>query len=93
VREFIKNEIPEIFAVPSNATYLLWIDCSKITDDSNDLAHFIRSETGLYLTAGAIYGGNGRTFLRMNVACPRSTVSDGLARLKAGVHAYCNRKG
>ena len=92
VREFIKNEIPEIFAVPSNATYLLWLDCSKITEDSNDLARFIRSETGLYLTAGSIYGGNGRAFLRMNTACPRATIDDGLARLKAGVRAYCSRK-
>ena len=92
VREFIKNEIPEIFAVPSNATYLLWLDCSKITEDSNDLARFIRSETGLYLTAGAIYGGNGRTFLRMNVACPRATLDEALDRLEAGVTALLARQ-
>ena len=92
VREFIKKEIPEIFAVPSDATYLLWLDCSKITEDSKELAAFIRSETGLYLTAGSVYGGNGNKFLRMNVACPNATVDDGLARLKAGVRAYCSKR-
>ena len=92
VCEFIKKEIPEIFAVPSDATYLLWLDCSKITEDSKELAAFIRSETGLYLTAGSVYGGNGNKFLRMNVACPNATVDDGLARLKAGVRAYCSKR-
>ena len=45
----------------------------------------LRRKTGLFLSDGAIYGGNGGKFLRMNLACPRATVLEGLDRLKQAV--------
>ncbi len=85
VVEFLKWELPEIEVVSTDVTYLLWLDCSAITDDSEELAKRIRQATGLYLSDGAEYGGNGKYFLRMNVACNRDTLQDGLKRLKQGV--------
>ncbi|WP_317286390.1 hypothetical protein [Absiella sp. AM54-8XD] len=58
------------------------VDCHKICDDSKLLANFIRKHTGLYLSDGAAYGENGKSFLRMNIACPNSRLLDGLRRLK-----------
>ena len=86
--EFIKKEIPKIHLVPSEATYLLWIDCRKITEDSEKLAAFLRKETGLYLSSGIQYGKTGEGFLRMNIACPRAVLKDGLQRLKGGITLY-----
>lgn len=88
VAEFVKKELPMLTLLPSNATYLLWLDCGKLTTDSGQLARFIRRKTGLFITGGAVYRGNGNQFLRMNVACARSVLEDGLRRLKAGVEAY-----
>ena len=88
VRDFIASVLPDIRVVPSRATYLLWLDCSGLGGDAAAIASFIRRETGLYLSAGDQYGGNGSHFLRMNVACPRALVLDGLSRLKQGMHAY-----
>ena len=82
VREFIKKELPEIRCVKQNATYLMWLDMSAYTDDSARLAMDIRKKTGLFLSAGSIYGGNGSAFLRMNVAAPVSLVEDGMHRLR-----------
>ncbi len=82
VREFIKKELPEIRCVEQNATYLMWLDMSAYTDDSARLAMDIRKKTGLFLSAGSIYGGNGSAFLRMNVAAPASLVEDGMHRLR-----------
>ncbi len=53
-----------------------------------EAAGFIREKTGLYLSEGGQYGKNGEAFLRMNVACPRAVLRDGLERLKAGVAEY-----
>lgn len=93
VSEFIKKEIPQIHMIPSEATYLLWLDCRSLTGNGqNDLAAFIRKETGLYLCDGAQYGKAGEGFLRMNVACPRALVNDGLLRLKKGIEAYDRMK-
>lgn len=90
VINFVKENISNLYVVPSEATYLLWIDCSKVCDiengyDAEKLAGDIRKQTGLYLSAGNQYGSNGKEFLRMNIACPKSILSDGLDRLKSGI--------
>lgn len=82
VRGFIEKEIPEINIVNSHATYLLWLDCSKICENSDVLADDIRAKTGLYLSKGSAFGKGGEAFLRMNTACPKRTLDDGLNRLK-----------
>ena len=93
VRETVKNEIPGLYVVPSDATYLLWIDCTEITENAKELAAFIKEKTGLYLSAGNQYGKGGERFLRMNVACPRALVEDGLSRLKEGIRLAKERLG
>ena len=85
VCEFIEKEIPQLSVVESEATYLLWIDCTKVLRSDRELQSFLREKAGLYLSAGEEYGGDGANFLRMNIACPRSVVEEGLARLKRGL--------
>ena len=82
---FIKKELPDVYAVPQDATYLMWLDVSRYTDDSAQLQRFIREKTGLFVTEGTIYGGNGNRFLRLNVASPRTVLEDGLNRLREGL--------
>jgi cystathionine beta-lyase len=83
--DYINGQIPGLYAVHGDATYLLWIDCSSIGISSDRLAVLIREKTGLFLSEGAVYRGNGAQFLRMNLACPRSRVEDGVKRLKQAV--------
>lgn len=90
VKEYLRDNIPELKLFDGDATYLLWIDARKVIKrlepDNKNLAAFIRKKTGLYLSDGSEYGTEG--FLRMNVACPRSYVQEGLLRLAKGVHIY-----
>lgn len=92
VKQGIRLKLPQLRVVEGPASYLLWIDCGKITDDAQELEEFIRRETGLYLTAGGQYRGNGKTFVRMNLACQRARAEDGLERLIKGVTAYAAKK-
>ena len=87
-KEYLEKEIPLLHLVPSHATYLLWVDVSKITNDAKDLCAFIRKETGLWITAGEVYGGNGKSFFRINLATQRKNVIDGMHRLKQGIELY-----
>lgn len=87
VVQFVQDEIPQIRVVSSEATYLLWIDLQDIPGDASQIAGQIRRSTGLYLSAGNQYGGDGNRFLRMNIACPRAVVEDGLRRLKRGIES------
>ena len=79
---FIQKEIKDVYVVPTEATYLLWIDCHKVCLDSVELTSFIRKKTGLYVSDGLEYGENGKAFIRMNVACPFERLKDGLNRFK-----------
>ena len=94
VRKFIDEKVPGIKVVYSEATYLLWLDCSGICgaagEDGNAkaLSKFIRKNTGLYMSPGLSYGKNGKAFIRLNIACPRSTVEDGMRRLAKGVSDF-----
>lgn len=87
----IEKELPMLHVVPSNATYLLWIDCQKITDDSVALSEFLRQEAGVYVSDGLEYGPNGKCFIRMNVACPKERLEEGLRRFVKGIQAYINQ--
>ncbi|MCH5199904.1 MAG: pyridoxal phosphate-dependent aminotransferase [Oscillospiraceae bacterium] len=88
VGEFLESELPQVKLVPSQATYLLWLDCGEVTEDAQKLSQFIRQETGLFLSHGNQYGGNGNRFLRLNIACPKATLRDGLERLKKAVRKH-----
>lgn len=85
---FLKEYLPKVKLISKDATYLLWLDISQYSHDSRALAAFLRKSTGLYLSTGAVYRGNGCDFLRLNVACPKSTLKDGLDRLEKGLSMW-----
>lgn len=90
VRDYINYNIPALHDLTEEATYLCWIDARELLGkrENFSLQKFIRKEYSLWLSDGASYGKTGEGFLRMNVACPRSMVEEGLDRLKAAVDAY-----
>ncbi len=86
--DYIASDIPELSVVKGEATYLVWIDISALNASSKEFAAFMREKTGLYVSAGSAYGDAGDKFLRMNVACSRSILEDGLGRLKKAVEMF-----
>ena len=88
VENFLKKEVPQIRMVPSQATYLLWLDCQEMQGCTTEFTQYLREYTGLYLSEGQQYGESGSPFIRMNIACPRSRVEDGMKRLAEGVRGY-----
>lgn len=88
---YVEENIPGVKVVRGEATYLCWIDISSV-GGSRPVADHIRKTTGLFITAGDVYGRGGDGFLRVNVACPRQTLLDGLQRLKQGIDAYMAEK-
>lgn len=88
VLDFMKHNLPEVKWVRGEATYLLWFDVSAITNDAAALAKFIRQDSGLIVTPGSVYGGDGQHFIRMNIASPEVMISDGLDRLKQSIEEF-----
>lgn len=92
VKKYIDENLKDVKTEVTDATYLMWIDCRNITDDSKRLAAFIRKNTGLYVSAGEQYGKAGEGYIRMNVACCREALNDGLERFKNGINMYRKRQ-
>ena len=86
----VEKELP-VHIIRSNATYLLWVDCSKICSDTVELVDFIKSETGLRVTAGKVYGECGKAFIRVNIATQNVRVKEGAKRFIEGIKKYMNR--
>lgn len=67
--------------IRSEGTYLLWIDCSAMQMDSKQLKKFMIENAKVGLNTGTDYGEEGKTFMRMNIACPRETLEAGVKRI------------
>ena len=81
---FIKKELPMLHPVSAEATYLMWLDCTSITTKPGVLVKWIRETTGLFVSAGDDYRqANG--FLRINLACPKAQVMEGMLLLKEAI--------
>ena len=52
------------------------------------LCAFLKERNGLILTAGEEFRGNGASFVRMNIACPRARMLEGLKRLSSGLASF-----
>lgn len=88
VCRFLDNELKQMRVVSTDATYLLWLDCERLAGSVSRFVDYLRESVGLYIMDGKEYGHAGTGFLRMNVACPRSLVQDGMGRLKTAVLRY-----
>lgn len=88
VEDYLQANLPALRAIKQEATYLMWIDVGGVTEDAKPLCEHIRATTGLWVIAGNQYHGDGYHFVRLNIACPKATLLDGLARLKKGIDTY-----
>lgn len=78
---------PSLKVTKSEGTYLLWIDCSALGMDAKELKKFMIEKARVGLNAGIDYGEEGRQFMRMNIACPRKTLEEGVNRIIEAVKA------
>lgn len=90
--EFITKNLPSVALFDQPATYLMWLDCRALCQDTDELYEFLRENTGLILSPGKKYRGDGMLYLRMNVACPRDKLLDGLKRFEKGVRSFSESK-
>lgn len=81
---FCRTHLPDIRVIPLQATYLVWLDCSVLGLPSQDMVDSLIAEERLWLQPGIKFGQAGDKFLRMNIACPRELLEEGLRRLEQG---------
>ena len=79
MREFLRKELPQVAVTKLEATYLPWIDVRAFGLTADELEEKLLKEAKVWLNSGSMYGSEG--YLRINIACPRSRLLEGLKRI------------
>lgn len=82
VREYLKENLPGIKLIEPEGTYLIWLDFRELLLTEEEREDLIVKKAGLWLDSGAIFGAAGEGFERINIACPRATLTLALDKLK-----------
>jgi cystathionine beta-lyase len=62
-------------------TYLLWLDFSEYDLSDKELEERFVHKGKVVLNTGVSYGPSGKQHMRLNVACPRVVLEEGLNRI------------
>jgi len=82
--DYIRRHMPQIKTTVPQSTYLLWMDMRGLPI-KGDVTDFCRETAGVAPSPGEFFGEAGRGFVRLNFGCPRSTLQQGLERLRAAL--------
>lgn len=77
---FLEEYLPDIKIMRPEASYLIWLDCSAYAKDDQMLYDTLRAAK-VELNAGIKYGQEGHLKMRINVACPKALLTEGLNRI------------
>ncbi|WP_287211271.1 MalY/PatB family protein [Muribaculum sp.] len=84
VKEYIRHSLPQFAVTRLEATYLPWIDISSIGISSHMLEDQLKQKAGVWVNSGEMYGAEG--YVRLNIACPRMVLAEGLRRFVEGIN-------
>ncbi len=87
VREYLAAHIPQIVPVPTEATFLIWLDCRALGLDDAQLEHLFVHEAKIGLNRGISFGEAGSGFMRLNIGTDRTLLAEALERLERAVEA------
>lgn len=85
IRDYCKNNIPQIKPAKPESTYLVWLDCRELGLNNEELKNFMINKAHLGLNAGNSFSRSLSGFMRMNVACPRSILEKAMKQLEEAV--------
>lgn len=83
--DFFSKHFPSLEVVKLEGTYLVWVDCSSLSKSSTEIVNNLYRH-GVWMNDGVMYGENQGAFIRINIACPRRILEEGLLRMEKALH-------
>ena len=81
-RQYVEEQLPGVKMIDLEGTYLVWLDFRKTGLSVDELEDLMINKAKLWLDSGKIFGDSGRGFQRINIACPRATLTEALERIR-----------
>ena len=85
LNSYITKRIPGLKVIQPEGTYLVWLDFRDCGIDPARLGKFVREDAKVALDEGTKFGCKEDGFERMNIACPRATLVEGLRRIEEAI--------
>ncbi len=85
-KEYLAEHLPKAKFRISEATYLAWVDLSEYFTKEENLPMFFAYKAGVLLEGGNMFVKNSDGFIRLNLACPKSILEEGLRRICKAVN-------
>lgn len=82
LRVYFEEYLPEFPVATLEGTYLVWVDCSVLNQSSDEVVKNLLEKEKLWVNEGSLYGEAGEGFIRINIACSRQQLIEGLNRLR-----------
>lgn len=82
LKAYFNAYLPQFPVSVLEGTYLVWVDSSVLNRPSKEIAGILQTEGKIWVNEGSLYGEAGEGFLRLNIACPRQRLIEGLDRLR-----------
>lgn len=86
--QYLKEYIPQIKPMPTQASYLIYLNCRQLDISHEQLLDLFIDKAHLALDDGRKFGDEGTGFMRLNVATPRSVLLQALNQLKHAIHQH-----
>jgi cystathionine beta-lyase len=88
---YVEEHMPQLRVTAPDATYLAWIDCRDAGIEGNPFTFFLE-EAKVAFSDGSSFGAGGEGFVRLNFACPRSLLIEGLERMRSALERAGERR-
>lgn len=89
LKEFFAKELPRLEVARLEGTYLAWVDIKATGLTSDEAYEKLMKEGRVYVNSGTMYGRRaGEGYLRINLACPRATLLEGMKRMGGVLRQY-----
>ncbi|WP_072530469.1 MalY/PatB family protein [Bacteroides ilei] len=85
VADYCAAHIPSVKPLRPQASFLVWLDCRALKLDHEQLVDLFVNKARLALNDGEMFGTEGKGFMRMNVASPRSVLEKAMEQLREAV--------
>jgi cystathionine beta-lyase len=78
----LEKELPAVDVLRLEGTYLAWVDIRKLDLTSDEATDRLLKQGRVFVSSGTMYGRKaGEGYLRVNLACPRATLEEGVSRM------------
>lgn len=84
---FLASEMPDIKMNKPEGTFLAWLDCRSLPFGDDPYSFFLKNAR-VALNNGADFGSAGKGFVRLNFACPRSILEEGLQKMAKAYRSF-----